>query len=215
MQRLILIRHGESEWNRDGRIQGFLDCDLSDLGQEQARRLKERLDLERIDVAYSSTATRAVDTARVAIGHRLEVDARPDLREINLGVWEGEFAAELKKKMPRETELWFRAPSKLRIEGAEPLRVFRRRVAGALESIRSRHRDESIAVFTHGGVICTYLTSLLGLKLDDLWRFKLRNASITRLIFPMGEPRIEVLNDVSHLDGAIRYAPNTPPQYLL
>ena len=53
------------------------------------------------------------------------------------------------------------------------------------------------------------------IKLDDLWRFKLRNASITRIIFPMNEPRIEVLNDVSHLNGAVRYAPNTPPQYLL
>lgn len=215
MQRLILIRHGESEWNREGRIQGFLDCDLSDLGREQAEHLRKRLDMEQIDVAYSSTATRAVDTAQVAVAHRLEVRARPDLREINLGVWEGEIAADLKRKMPRETDLWFRAPSKLRIEGAETLRVFRRRVTRALDEIRGRHGEESIAVFTHGGVICTYLTSLLGLRLDDLWRFKLRNASITRIIFPMNEPRIEVLNDISHLNGAVRYAPNTPPQYLL
>ena len=59
------------------------------------------------------------------------------------------------------------------------------------------------------------MTSLLGLKLDDMWRFKIRNASITKVIFPMGKPRIEVLNDISHLDGAVRYAPNTPPQHLL
>ena len=57
MQRILLIRHGESEWNRDGLIQGFTDCDLSDLGREQSVRLRERLDLERIDVAYSSAAT--------------------------------------------------------------------------------------------------------------------------------------------------------------
>ena len=59
MQRLILIRHGESEFNREGRIQGFLDCDLSDLGREQAERLKERLDKEKIDVAFSSSASAA------------------------------------------------------------------------------------------------------------------------------------------------------------
>ncbi|UCG53643.1 MAG: histidine phosphatase family protein [Candidatus Latescibacterota bacterium] len=215
MQRLTLIRHGESECNREDRIQGISDCDLSDLGREQAKRLKTRLDLERIDVAYSSTATRALETARVAVGSRLRIDGLPDLREINLGVWEGELASTLKERFPVETGLWFREPSKLKIEGAEPIRSFRHRVTRELNRIRRRHDDESIVVFTHGGVICTYLTSLLGLKLDDLWRFKVRNGSITRLIFPTDDVRIEALNDVSHLDGAVRYAPNVPPQYLI
>ena len=215
MQRLLLIRHGESEWNRDGLIQGFRDCDLSDLVREQSDRLRERLDLEKIDVAYSSTSTRAAATAEIALAHRLSIEARPDLREINLGEWEGAHAAELKKRLPRETELWFRKPSKVRIKGAETLRGFRMRINREMASIRARHADAGIAIITHGGVICTYLTSLLGLKLDDLWRFKIRNGSITKVIFPMNEPRIEVLNDVSHLDGAVRYAPKTPPQYLL
>jgi broad specificity phosphatase PhoE len=111
--------------------------------------------------------------------------------------------------------MWFRTPSKVRIKGAETLRAFRTRVTKEMDHVRSQHPDAGLVVFTHGGVICTYLTSLLGLKLDDLWRFKIRNGSITRLMFPMNEPRIEVLNDVSHLNGAVRYAPNTPPQYLL
>ncbi|MFQ5511717.1 MAG: histidine phosphatase family protein [Candidatus Krumholzibacteriia bacterium] len=215
MQRILMIRHGESEWNRDGRIQGYLDCDLSDLGREQAAYLKERLDLEKIDAAYSSTSTRAQETGRIALAHRLPIESRDALREMKLGVWEGANAAELKKQKPRETELWFRAPSRVRIEGAEPLRVFRQRVTREIEGIRGQHEDAGVVIFTHGGVICTYLTSLLGLKLDDLWRFKIRNASITKIIFPMGSPRIEVLNDVSHLNGAVRYAPNTPPQHLL
>jgi len=215
MQRLLLIRHGESEFNRDGRIQGFTDCDLSDLGKEQAEKLKGRLDLEHIDVAFCSTATRAADTARISLGHRFELDARPNLREIHLGVWEGRVAAELKEEMPVETKMWFHEPSKVRIEGAETLGEFRGRVTAEIDGIREEHGDKGIAVVAHGGVICTYLTSLLGLKLDDMWRFKIRNGSITRIIFPMKKPRIEVLNDISHLDGAVRYAPNTPPQYLL
>lgn len=215
MQRLLLIRHGESEWNKEGRIQGFSDCDLSELGREQAKRLRERLDLEHVDAVYASTSTRAADTARIAVGHRLTVELRANLREINLGVWEGAEAAALKAEQPVETRKWFETPSKVRIEGAERLREFRRRVTTELDAIRERHPDSGILVFTHGGVICTYLTSLLGLKLDDMWRFKIRNGSITKLIFPMNRPRIEVLNDVSHLDGAVRYAPNTPPQYLL
>lgn len=215
MQRLLLIRHGESEFNREGRIQGFTDCDLSDLGNEQAERLKVRLDLEHIDAALCSTATRAADTARIALGHRFDVEARPDLREINLGVWEGRIAAELKKEMPVETKMWFHEPSKVRIEGAETLAKFRARVSTEMDSIREAHPEQGIAIVAHGGVICTYLTSLLGLALDDMWRFKIRNGSITKIIFPMNRPRIEVLNDISHLDGAVRYAPNTPPQYLL
>lgn len=215
MQRILLIRHGESEWNREGIIQGFKDCDLSNLGREQAGKLRERLDMEKFDHAYSSSATRALQTADIAVGHRLTVTAVPDLREINLGEWEGQNATDLKRRLPRETDIWFREPSKVRIPGAETLRFFRRRVTRAAEGIRSQHPDGGVLIFAHGGVICTYLTSLLGLKLDDLWRFKIRNASITKVIFPMKRPRIEVLNDIGHLDGAIRYAPNTPPQYLL
>jgi len=216
MQRLILIRHGESEWNKEGRIQGYLDGGLSDLGREQAKRLKERLDLERIDFAYSSSAARAAETGRIALAHRMDVAPREALREVRLGVWEGVTATELRERQPDEMDLWFRKPSKVKIEGAEPLRSFRRRVTREIAWIRGQHDDEaSIAVIAHGGVICAYLTGVLGLKLDDLWRFKIRNGSITRLVFPMGEPRIEVLNDISHLDGAVRYAPNTPPRYLL
>ena len=215
MQRLLLIRHGESEWNRAGLIQGYSDCDLSDLGRTQADRLRERLDLEKIDAAWSSTSTRALQTARIALGHRLSIESHDGLREMKLGVWEGVKASELKKRLPRETEQWFREPSKVRIEGAEPLRSFRKRVTTAIDCIRDRHQDSSVVIFTHGGVICSYLTGLLGLKLDDLWRFKIRNGSITRIFFPMDSPRIEGLNDVSHLNGAVRYAPNTPPRYPL
>ena len=204
MQRLLLIRHAESEWNRDGIIQGFLDCDLSDLGREQSARLRERLKREKIDVAYSSTATRALETAQIALGHRFSVEARPNLREINLGEWEGIEAAVLKRRLPVETAMWFSEPSKVRIKGGETLRAFRLRTTREIESIRGDHPDAVIAIVAHGGVICTYLTSLLKLKLDDMWRFKIRNASITKVIFPMGQPRIEGLNDTSHLDGAVR-----------
>jgi broad specificity phosphatase PhoE len=215
MQRLLLIRHGESEWNREGIIQGFTDCDLSDLGREQAAKLRERLDTEQVSAAYSSTSTRAVDTARIAVSHRLQIETNPDLREINLGEWEGKSAVALKRQMPRETGAWFRTPSRVRIPGAETLRAFRRRTTRAIEGIRERHGDAGVLVFAHGGVICTYLTSLLGLKLDDMWRFKIHNASITKIIFPLNQPRIEALNDISHLNGAVRRAPHTPPQHLL
>lgn len=205
MQTLTLIRHGETDWNREGRIQGDMDCDLSDLGRRQAERLRDRLASEQFDAVYASTAIRAVETGRIAVGHRIEVERRGALREINLGVWEGVLVSDLKKRFPRDTELWFRKPSQVVIEGAESLRSFRRRVTGEITRILDTHDDNSsVVVIAHGGVICSYLTAILGLKLDDLWRFKIRNASITRLIFPLNEPRIDALNDISHLDGTAR-----------
>jgi broad specificity phosphatase PhoE len=205
MKTLTLIRHGESEWNREGRIQGEMDCDLSDLGRRQALLLGERLGGEVFDAAYASTATRAMDTGRIAVGSRMRVEPRAELREINLGAWEGELVSDLKRRYPRDADLWFRNPSRVTIDGAETLRGFRRRVTGAIDGILSSHdADSSVVVFAHGGVICSYLTGVLGLKLDDLWRFRIRNASLTRLIFPLNRPRIDLLNDVSHLDGALR-----------
>lgn len=207
MQRLFLIRHAESVWNRDGVVQGFRDCELSDLGREQAHRLAQRLAAEQFDAVYSSTATRAVETARIALGDKVSVVPVGDIREINLGVWEGRRAADLKRELPEATDLWFRAPSKVHIEGAERLGAFRRRVVRAIDSIVERHPNETVAVFTHGGVICIYLTGMLGLRLDDMWRFMAHNGSVTKLIYPAGRPRIEMLNDVSHLDGVLRDPP--------
>lgn len=204
MQTLYLIRHGESEWNRQGRIQGRLDSDLSELGREQARLVGPELARESITFAASSTATRAADTCRLAMeafAESIPVERSPLLREINLGAWEGVRATELKQREPEQVELWFHRPSRVRIEGGETMRAFRQRIMGEMERLRAEHRDEAMAVFTHGGVICTYLTGLLKMKLDDMWRFKIHNGSITKIIFPMDMPRIELLGAVHHLDG--------------
>jgi len=202
MQTLLLIRHGESEWNRQGRVQGFQDSELSDLGREQARRLAGRLAGEHIDHAVASSSSRALETCRIALGAEPQVSDL--LREINLGVWEGQESSRLKELYPETMALWFTAPSRVRIEGGETLRSFRRRVSREMERIRAEHPEQTVAVFTHGGVICTYLTYLLGLKLDDMWRFKIRNCSLTKVIFPRGRARLELLGDVSHLDGLLR-----------
>jgi probable phosphoglycerate mutase len=201
MQTIILIRHGESEWNRDGRVQGWKNSNLSDLGIKQSKRLKKPLTSQPIDHVVSSTAGRALETCRYALGPKTNVEMCERLREINLGVWEGRRITYLRKKYPRDVNMWYRAPSRLRIEGGETLRAFRRRIVGEMSRIRKEHEDETIAFFTHGGVICTYLTHLLGLKLDDMWSFKIKNSSLTRIIFPNERPRIELLGCTGHLDS--------------
>ena len=204
MQVIYLIRHGETEFNRDGRIQGYTESSLTDLGREQARRVGLRLRGLGIDRAVTSPLVRAVDTCRIALDGVAEWDAREGLREIHLGVWEGEKASTLRARYPEQVTLWFSRPGAVRIEGAETMRTFRARVSRTMNDVRAENPDRALAVFAHGGVICAYLTSLLGMKLDDIWRFKIRNASLTRVLFADDRPRIDLLGDTSHLDGAVR-----------
>lgn len=210
MQVLYLIRHAETGFNRQGRIQGHTESLLSRLGHEQARRIGKRL--ERIDfvAAYSSPSRRAVQTWKVALDDTFPLETREGLREIHLGQWEGKRASTLRRLYPREVRLWFHEPSAVRIPGAETVGRFRQRVVRAMNRIRKEHPSGQIAVVTHGGVICVYLTSLLGMKLDDLWQFKIRNASVTRVLFPQGRARVDLLGDIHHLNGAVREVPGRP-----
>jgi broad specificity phosphatase PhoE len=98
----------------------------------------------------------------------------------------------------------------VRIPGAETVGQFRRRVVRAMNQVRKEQPEGEIAVVTHGGVICVYLTALLGMKLDDLWQFKIRNGSVTRILFPQGRARIDLLGDIHHLNGAFREMPDRP-----
>lgn len=210
MQVLYLIRHAETGFNRHGRVQGHSESTLSRLGLEQAKRIGQRLSYVDFVAAYASPSKRTMQTARLAFGDALEIHAREGLREIRLGKWEGEKATTLRRRYPREVELWFHKPSAVRIPGAETVAQFRRRVARAIGAIRDAHASGEIAIVTHGGVICAYLTFALGMKLDDLWSFKIRNGSVTRVLFPQGRARIDLLGDIHHLNGAFRESPKRP-----
>jgi alpha-ribazole phosphatase len=212
MQILYLIRHAETEYNREGRVQGYTDSPLSALGREQSQRLRDRLSRLQLNAAVSSPSERATDTAGIALDGSLPIETYEGLREMNLGVWEGRVAAEIRKQYPEEIKLWFDQPSKLRLEGGETIMGFRRRVAKTIDEIRGRHDDQTVAIFTHGGVIRIYLTHILNMKLDDVWRFKIDNCSLTRVFFPGNKPRVDLLGDVNHLDGVLRGVPANEPR---
>jgi broad specificity phosphatase PhoE len=209
MQVLYLIRHAETGFNRDGRVQGHAESNLSRLGVEQARRIRQRLGYVEFVAAYSSPSSRTMRTARLAL-NGVAIEPREGLREIRLGEWEGRKADDLRKLYPLEVERWFHSPQAVRIPGGETVGQFRRRVVMEMNRIRKAHPSGEIAVVTHAGVICAYLTSVLGMSLDDLWSFKIRNASVTRVLFPQGKARIDLLGDIHHLEGAFREPPGRP-----
>jgi broad specificity phosphatase PhoE len=198
-RKLYLVRHAESTWNAERKVQGT--CPgvlLSELGREQARLLGSRLRAIDAAAVYCSDAERAVETARLALGNGREISLLQELRELSLGEWEGRSIVELSAEKPSMIDQWYREPTKVRVNGAEDLFSFRDRIVRTMESIEKGSGEGDVIIVTHGGVICAYLTHILGMNLDDLWSFSLPNASITTVILDF-KPRLRSFGDTAHL----------------
>ena len=127
--RLYLIRHGETDFNREGRYQGRLDVELSTLGKEQAQALAHRLEKTPFTAIYASNLKRAQATAQIiAAHHELPVQVEPDLRERDFGSWEGFTFAEIEERFPEEAKQWLEDPLRTRIPGAEDFAHLQMRV---------------------------------------------------------------------------------------
>jgi broad specificity phosphatase PhoE len=152
MGRLVLVRHGETEWNRDGRWQGGSDTQLNDLGREQARMLAKELD-DRIDVVYSSDLSRARETADIVASKLgLEVRVDPRLRERSFGSWEGLTTAEIEERFADSHRRW-RDGASAGADDAETFEDFFTRVNGFLADLLRLHAGENVLVISHGGSI--------------------------------------------------------------
>lgn len=151
MTTLILVRHGETDWNAQHRWQGHSDTELNDAGREQARRLAD--ELERVDALYSSDLARARETAEILAGTiGLEVRFDPRLRERGFGAWEGLTAEEIESSFPDEQRRWL-AGIGAGAHDAEQFEAFAARVGSFIEEIALRHPDEEVLVVAHGGTI--------------------------------------------------------------
>ena len=152
MTTLLLVRHGETDWNRDGRWQGGSDTSLNDLGREQARSLAEGLD-GNIDVVYSSDLARARQTAEIVaekLGLGVRVD--PRLRERGFGSWEGLTTPEIEVRFAEAHRRW-RAGEGAGADDAEPFEDFSARVNRFLADVLRLHPGEEVLVISHGGSI--------------------------------------------------------------
>jgi broad specificity phosphatase PhoE len=200
-RKIYLVRHAESAWNRERRVQGTaLEVPLSPTGRAQARLLGRRLGALPLEAVYSSDAGRTLETARLALGEDYPLRISDRIRELALGEWEGRLIEDLGAENPEKLDAWYRRPSTVRLEGGEDLVRFRDRVVSFMgESAASGAGD--IAVITHGGVICVYLTHILGMRVDDLWSFSLPNASITTVVLDF-KPRLRSFGDTAHLDSS-------------
>jgi len=201
--RIFLVRHGETEWNAGLRFQGHRDVPLSPRGVEQARALAARLAGEHFAAVYASDLGRAVETAAViAAPHNLPVRRLPGLREINFGAWEGLTVNEIRARYDEELRRWWEQPADTRIPGGETLAEVAVRVSAAVKEIVAAHPDRQVLVVCHGGPIQVIVSTVLGMQLDQYWRLRPGNASLSVLDFPDWERgMLTLFNDCSHLAG--------------
>ncbi len=198
-----LIRHAESEFNRRGIIQGHTNSPLSPLGKIQAeltgRWLKEHSTPKRL---YTSPLKRALETAQIINAHlQIPLVEVEDFKEIKLGAWEGRPIEEVKREDPENLNLWYTEPAKAKIEGAENLHSFQKRVVKAFESIIQEEKEGEILIVAHGGTLSAIVAHVLALDMNHIWRMKFSNASVSEITFGYLVPKITLLNSTLHLCG--------------
>lgn len=200
--RVLAIRHGETAWNRDHRIQGFLDIALNDAGLAQAQRLAEALADETIDAVYSSDLQRAHATA-LPLARRRGIEVRTDtgLRERSFGRFEGRTFVELEALYPEDTLRWRRRDPDFGPAGGERLVDFNERCIAAIARLAERHRGGCIAVVSHGGVMDCLYRAAARLSLDAPRTWTVANASINRLLHTPDGFSLIGWGDTGHLDG--------------
>ena len=197
--KLLMARHGQTEWNALRRFQGSSDVGLSALGRAQAQALGRALEGRRLVAAYVSPLARARETAELAVGGRVPVRVLPGLTELSLGEWEGCTVDEVRQRDGDPYQRWIEAPLDCPPPGGEALPDVCARIVEAVDHIAAAHPNgDEVMIVAHGGVISVYACHVLGLSFNTLWRLRVENASITTFV----PPRLVSLNDTAHLGAA-------------
>lgn len=197
---MILIRHGETDWNRQLRFQGHIDIGLNDIGLEQARRVGLRLAGEAAHRVYASDLLRARQTAEPVGTHlKLEVVGDAALREQSFGRMEGLTVDEIKSNHPDAWDGWLRFHEDYCMPGGETTRQFHARVMDALNRLAQAHAGETLVVVTHGGVLDMVYRTARSLGLNGPRQSDIPNAGVNRVQVREGGVDILAWADTAHL----------------
>ncbi len=200
--RLILVRHGQSEGNASGIIQGHLDFGLTEIGLLQADATAERLRSEKIDRIIASPLKRAFSTAlTIAAPHGLEVEPVPDLMEYKFGDVSGLTGAQIRERYPEIGQAYARGVRPV-FPGEEGRDVFAARVRGVLESWAESKK--TVVAVAHGGVINAICYAVADIDHKRPGLFEIANCAITEIVLDRGDRRLIARhNDTCHLEGIL------------
>ena len=173
---IYFLRHGQTDNNREGRMQGRVDIPLNETGRAQARCAAQRLKSISFDAVYSSPLRRAVETAQIVTGlPTQESIMEPRAIELGFGIWDNRLHAELEKETEQFDILWDETDKYVPPQGAEPLEDLMTRVHAMLQELAARHAGGRILVTTHGGVQQAVFTIVERRPLRDMWKNFLGN----------------------------------------
>jgi probable phosphoglycerate mutase len=202
--RMVFIRHGQTEWNVEGRAQGHADSVLTGQGRAQAAAVGKRLKELEFTRLYSSDLGRTKQTAEIIAGftgHDIIID--PRLREKNMGVFEGLTRPEIEENYSEELARYFKMDPDYVVPNGESDRLFFTRNTACFEELAANHSGETIVVVAHGGVLKNLFYFVIGLPLEAPRRHSILNSSLNTVIRENGNWRLETWGDVTHLEGII------------
>jgi broad specificity phosphatase PhoE len=200
---ILLIRHGETDWNRKKIFRGVHDIPLNQNGRDQARLAADALRSEQIDAAYTSPLSRAAETAAIVLEtHGIEATPHEGLLDFNYGEWTGKSDAEVAQRWQQEHAQWIEQPHSLRVPGGDTLQEVFERSFAAMEEIAVAHEGQTVALFAHRVVNKLLVLGALGLDLERFPFILQGNCCLNRFIRVDGGYRIESINDTAHIRAA-------------
>jgi alpha-ribazole phosphatase len=198
--KLLLTRHGQTDWNIARRYQGHSNTELNQVGVRQAEQIAKRLSTKTIHAIYSSDLNRAANTAKaIAAFHQLEVHTDTRWRELSFGSWEGMTYQEMSAHSPELFDAWMKDSLTVSTPNGETHRQLAERVQAAFDELKTKHKDETVLVVGHSGSMQTLLSLTLGVDLSRYWQFRISQASLSELTVYEDSVALNLFNDVSHL----------------
>ena len=200
MVKVILIRHGETDWNKEQIFRGRIDVALNEVGLAQARSVQATLKDVQINAIYSSPLSRALETARVVgEGRNCEIRIEEGFIDIDFGRWQGLSHQKVKEDYKDLYEMWLSKPQMVTFPEGESLEEVQKRSMKALEKVIKKHPEETLAIISHRVLNKVLLCSILGLELSHFWYIKQDTCALNRFEYKDDKYYLTLLNDTCHL----------------
>jgi phosphoserine phosphatase len=201
MTEILLVRHGQTEWNRFPRFRGRIDVPLNEFGRKQAQATGEWIAANwQVSAVYASPLSRAVQTAEaIAAQFSLPVIPVPDLIDLNFGAWQGKTPEELQTAWPEIYATWMKTPHAVRIPDGETIDEMRARAWNAVLTLAERHPEETIVMVGHTDINRSILLNVLGWSTSQIWQLKQENCAVNQFFIQAGQANSGSINETRHL----------------
>jgi len=197
--RLFLLRHGRTQWNKEGIFRGRTDIPLDEVGRKEAELLGKRLKDVPIKAIFASPLKRAQETAFIIASFtKSPVLVKEELLDLSYGSWEGLSVEEVKRQYPDLYEKWLNAPHELTFPHGESLKVVEERAFNFVEALKFSHPNDTLALVTHRVVLKVLICKLLGLPLKDFWRIEQGTSALNEFEWKDGMWVVKTINDTCH-----------------